>query len=206
MTAHQRPDRRRRSRGQSLVEFSVSVPVFVMLLFGMLEFGFAFSHNLTLEYSTREGARTGAALGPGTTNVPCARVIGSPGTPGVDDQIIAGVQRVLTSPGSPIDITRVSQIRIYRAKTDNSGDEDPGKVNIWVPGAGQSVDGVLLKFTESSVGWNACTRDNGASPDSLGVSVVYSYRLISPLGIFLGMAGTPAFQMSDRTVMALNPS
>ncbi len=52
-----------RSRGQSLVEFAVSVPVFVMLLFGMLEFGFAFSHNLTLEYATREGARTGRRPG-----------------------------------------------------------------------------------------------------------------------------------------------
>ena len=68
-----RPDRRDRSRGQSLVEFAISVPVFVLLLFGMLEFGFAFSHNLTLEYATREGARTGAALGPGTANIPCAQ-------------------------------------------------------------------------------------------------------------------------------------
>ena len=203
MTTPQRADRRSRSRGQSLVEFSVSVPVFVMLLFGMLEFGFAFSHNLTLEYSTREGARTGAALGPGTPNVPCARV---PGTPGVDDQIIAAVQRVLTSPGSPVDINQISQVRIYRAKTDTSGDQNGSQANIWVPGVGTTVDGVPLVFTEQSVGWNACSRDNGSSPDSLGVSVVYSYRLVSPLGVFLGMTGTPAFLMSDRTVMALNPS
>ena len=54
------------ARGQSMVEFAISVPVFVMLLFGMLEFGFAFNHNLTLEYATREGARTGAALANGT--------------------------------------------------------------------------------------------------------------------------------------------
>ena len=71
------------------------MPVFVLLLFGMLEFGFAFSHNLTLEYATREGARTGAALGPGTANIPCANV---------DEQIIAAAQRVLTSPGSPVDV------------------------------------------------------------------------------------------------------
>ena len=197
MTAQRRADRQR-SLGQSLVEFSVSVPVFVLLLFGMLEFGFAFSHNLSLEYGTREGARTGAALGPGTPNVPCAEV---------DDQVVAAVQRVLTSPGSPVDASRVSQIRIYRAKTDNSGDEDPGKVNVWIPGAGPTVDGTQLLWKNQSVGWNACTpRDNGGSPDSIGVSLVYSYKLISPLGIFLGMTGTPAFQMSDRTVMALNPS
>lgn len=196
MSGPRRPTgRRSRSRGQGLVEFAVSVPVFVLLLFGMLEFGFAFSHNLTLEYATREGARTGAALGPGTANVPCAQV---------DDQIIAAVQRVITSPGSPVDINRISAVRIYKA--DAAGGQ-AGPLNTWVPGAGPTVDGIPLRFRLSgSVGWNACTRDNGGNPDSLGVSLVYSYRLISPLGIFLGMSGTPTFSMSDRTVMALNPS
>jgi len=188
--------RRERSRGQGLVEFSISVPVFVLLLFGMLEFGFAFTHNLTLEYATREGARSGAALGPGTTNVPCAQV---------DDQIVAAVQRVLTSPGSAIDISRISAIRIYKA--DSAGNPvGSSTTNTWVTGAGPTVDGVALVFKSSVVNWSACGRDNGSSPDSIGVSVDYSYKLISPLGIFLGMGGTPAFQMTDRTVMALNPS
>ena len=35
--------------------------------------------------------------------------------PNVDDQIIAAVQRVLTSPGSPVDISRISAITIYKA-------------------------------------------------------------------------------------------
>ena len=182
------------ARGQSLVEFAVAVPVFIMLLFGMLEFGFAFSHNLTLEYATREGARTGAALGKGTATVPCAQV---------DQEIIAGVQRVLTSPGSPVDINRISQLTIYQS---NASGGPAGPINIWVPGAGPTVDGVPLLFKSSSVGWNACGRDNGSTPDSVGIGLIYSYRLISPLGIFLGMTGTPAFSMSDHTIMALNPS
>jgi TadE-like protein len=195
-----RADRRAGARGQSLVEFSVSVPVFVMLLFGMLEFGFAFNHNLTLEYATREGARTGAALANGTVKIPCASV---------DNEIIASVQRVLTSPGTPIDISRISSVRIYRAKTtDNSGDPDPTAINTWIPGSdGTIVDGVTLIFRKTTVNWSACSRDNGSTPDSIGISLTYSYRLISPLGVFLGMTGAnPAFQMSDQTVMALNPS
>jgi hypothetical protein len=194
-----RADRRAGARGQSLVEFSVSVPVFVMLLFGMLEFGFAFNHNLTLEYATREGARTGAALANGTVTIPCANV---------DNEIIASVQRVLTSPGTPIAIGQVNSVLIFRAKNDNSGDPDPTKINTWIPGSdGTAVDGVTLVFRKSTVNWNACTRDNGSTPDSIGISLVYNYRMISPLGVFLGMTGAnPAFQMSDRTVMALNPS
>ena len=192
-----RPNRRRSTgaRGQSLVEFAVSVPVFITLLFGMLAFGFAFTHNLTLEYATREGARTGAALGKGTSSVPCAQV---------DQEIIAGVQRVLTSPGSAVDISRISQITIYQLA--NGSTTPSGPTNIWVPGTGPTVDGVPLLFKSSSVGWNACSRDNGSTPDSIGIGLVYSYRLVSPLGVILGMSGTPAFTMSDRTVMALNPS
>ena len=193
--------RRNAARGQSLVEFSVAVPVFIMILFGMLEFGFAFSHNLTLEYGTREGARTGAALGKGTASVPCA--VDSSGTSPVDQQIIAAVQRVLTSPGSPVEVNRISQVTIYQA---NASGNSTGSANVWIPGAGPTVDGVALKFKQSSVGWNACSRDNGSTPDSIGIGLTYSYRLISPLGVFLGMTGSPAFTMSDRTVMALNPS
>ena len=49
-------------RGQALVEFAVIVPVFLLILTGTIEFGFAFTHNLTVEYATREAARAGAAL------------------------------------------------------------------------------------------------------------------------------------------------
>jgi Flp pilus assembly protein TadG len=66
---------RRRSpegeRGQGLVEFSLLVPVFTLLLLAMLEFGFVFDHLLTIQYSTREGARVGAALASGGTSLDC---------------------------------------------------------------------------------------------------------------------------------------
>ncbi len=99
----------RSEKGQSLVEFALIVPVFVLILFGMLEFGFVFSHNLTLQYATREGAGTGALLADGgTLTTPC-------GTVDPDPYIIAAVQRVLDSQGSPIDLSQVPQIRIYSA-------------------------------------------------------------------------------------------
>ena len=54
--------------GQGLVEFALLVPVFLLILLGMLEFGFAFNHNMTLQYASREGARAGAAAADGTMN------------------------------------------------------------------------------------------------------------------------------------------
>ena len=43
------------------------VPVFLLILLGLLEFGFVFDHAMTINYATREGARSGAAFAPGNT-------------------------------------------------------------------------------------------------------------------------------------------
>ncbi len=47
------------------------LPIFLLLILGTLEFGIAFDHNLTLEYATREGARTGSALANGGGPLGC---------------------------------------------------------------------------------------------------------------------------------------
>lgn len=192
--------RRARERGQSLVEFSLMLPILLLILFGMMEFGFVFSHHLTLEYATREGARLGAALGSGTDSAPCSGTSPEP----VDWQIIAAVQRVLTSPGSQVPPANIAQVRIY--KSTATGAETPGVVNVWVPGNGPTVDGERLVFTPSGpVGWNACSRNSGGNPDSIGISLVYRYDYVTPLGTFMGMVGPANLTINDRTIMALNP-
>lgn len=204
--------RPRRQRGQSLVEFSMVVIVAMMLLLGMLEFGMLFDHHLSLEYATREGARTGAALSNGGGTLGCGSGQ-SPNAASVDPQIVAAVQRVLKSPGSPIVVSRVSEIRIY--ETTSTGVQNGGFANVWTfnspsGGGGPVVDGVALDFSQSGgAGWNACSRDNGATPDSIGVSITYTYRLATPLAGLVGAFGPPGsaqITITDRTVMALNPS
>ena len=179
-----------------MVEFAMVLPVLLLLLLTVLEFGLAFSHHVTMEYATREGARMGAALGAGTVTFDCKDV---------DDQIVAAVQRVLISSGSQIDINQVDEIRIYKA--DANGNET-GFSNIWTPGNGPKVDGVALQFKLSSGNWDACTRQNDGfhTTDSIGISLGYQYRYVTPLGNLLGLTGNPVLPMNDRTVMALNPS
>lgn len=51
---------KQKERGASLVEFAFVAPLLVMLLFGMIEFGWLFSQNLDVRHGAREGARLAA--------------------------------------------------------------------------------------------------------------------------------------------------
>ncbi len=51
---------RKQARGQALVEFALVLPVFVLLVFGALEFGRAYYDMHLLTSAAREGARTGS--------------------------------------------------------------------------------------------------------------------------------------------------
>jgi hypothetical protein len=198
----------RRGAGQALVEFALILPLFALLLMGMLEVGLAFNHYMTLQYATREGSRTGSALADGGSS----NCVGGVDAANVDAQTVAAVQRILKSPGSPIAMSSVTEIRLYRA--DGAGNQIGSQANVWrhAPGGGPDIDpGVAvdrLDFDVASTGWPVCSRVNGPNPDSIGVRVQYSYRFQTPLGAIADFfAGGPAtlIAMDDRTVMALNP-
>ena len=66
---------RSRGRGQSLVEFALVLPLLLVLLFGIIEFGLVFKDVLAINQAAREGARA-AAVG-STTSTISARVTAS---------------------------------------------------------------------------------------------------------------------------------
>jgi len=47
----------RNQRGQTMTEFAMILPVFALLLFGIIQFGIAFNHYLTVTDAARVGAR-----------------------------------------------------------------------------------------------------------------------------------------------------
>lgn len=201
--SHLLPGGDRTERGQGLVEFSLILPVIMLLLLGMLEFGFAFDHAIGLGYSTREGARTGSALAEGNPSGPvtCGEV---------DAYVVAAVQRVIKSPGSQVAVNSVQEIRIFDA--NSTGGETGTSVNVWTytPGTGPTVDGLALDFSPQTVNWNACTsgsRSSSYPADSIGVGVRYTYNFVTPLGAMFNIfgPGTSTLTLSDRTVMAINP-
>ena len=199
--------RRDGEAGQSVVELSFILPVFLMLLLGILEFGMAFDHLITISYASREGARAGAALVNGGGTLGCSAGQ-SPNADAVDAQIVAAVERVLTSPGSQVAMSRVSQIRIYLATATGA---ETSSVNVWTytPGTGPVVDGDPLDFSASTNAWSACSRVNTLPAPSVGVAITYRYAFQTPLGgimSFFGGGGQTGLNVSDRSVMAMNPT
>jgi hypothetical protein len=191
---------RDRERGQGLVELSLLIPVFLLLLLGMLEFGFVFDHNISLSYATREGARVGAALVNGGGPLGCGGG-NSPNAASVDPAIMTAVDRVLNSPGSLIDRSQVAEIRIYNANA--SGGQIGSQFNRWIYSGGTFIPDA------SAQNWNACNRTYAGTPtQSIGISIRYSYVLRTPLAAiwsFFGGGAPVTLSMADRTVMAMNP-
>lgn len=72
----QSPRLLKRSRGQSLVEFSLTLPILLMLVFGIVDFGLGLRSYISLSNAVREGARYASVGNPvgvesdcdGTTN------------------------------------------------------------------------------------------------------------------------------------------
>lgn len=63
-----RPEVRRSRRGQALIEWALIMPILVVLLFGIIDFGYlVFCHN-TMQAATREGMRLAAYNDPTVTN------------------------------------------------------------------------------------------------------------------------------------------
>jgi len=198
-------------RGQGLVEFSLALPLIILVLVSVAELGLAFGNTHTLGYGSREGARVGSALAAGEATDCDAELDPA----GVDKTLVSAVQRILKSPGSGIELANVQEIRIFMA--DSHGDEVSDKVNVWKyagEGNGPEVDpgpGVIyIDFSQhGGTAWPACERENdGSAPDSIGVTVSYRYDFVTPLPQMLDAltGGALSLVLSETTVMSLNPS
>ena len=152
--------------GQSLVEFALSVPIFVLLMMGVLEFGFLYNNILTVQYAARQGVSAAAQAG---------------GVDGADCSILKAVERALTS---PIDKSRITSVVIF--KSDANGDPVPGIANEYVRSGtldcpGDVTEPYTLVGTE---GYPQADRHDALSEglDVVGVRIGYLYAGITPIG------------------------
>lgn len=181
-----RPGAGRRQRGQTLVEFALVFPLFILLVMSVIEFAFAFNANLAIAFASRDAALVGAEAGDG---------LGSD---------LAIIQSVMNDVGAPADRNQVTTIEIYWSdQNGNYKNADPSLSNVWLHGGSTSYtypDGstITVPFTQSTNGYPEASRCNvvagcgGAhmpSVDTIGVRVGYQYTWKTPLKGLVGLAG-----------------
>lgn len=177
--------RHRDDRGSALVEAAFVVPVILLLVAGIVEYGFLFRSASVTSTATRSGARLAAA------NYPSADAATQPA---VIDAVRQAVEKELSSrhgSDTPVDLW------IYKA--DTSGSPPSGNFSsCGSPCFTYTWNSVSKQFSSVSGAWPApvvC----GDVHDSIGVFVRMEHKPIGFSVVF------PTFTVKERTVMRLEP-
>jgi Flp pilus assembly protein TadG len=186
--------RRPGERGQAIIEFTFFFVFIMFLLAGVVDIGGLLNAHLAIVYASRQGARTGSAVGPIAT---------------ADCAIVGAIHSALLAQPN----LTVTSITIYKSgpdgqpTTNSSGqlavDVYPGAVNC------NSADVIVSTQTGNPVAaspdnWDPATDPTARSvtpfaEDTLGVQLQYTYTFhFSLLGA--------TFSASDYAVFPMEPS
>jgi hypothetical protein len=182
-------------RGAVIVEAAIALPLFVALIFGIIEFGLLFHDYLTVANITRTGARTGSAAG---------------------NDLLADYDILQSVSGATAAMPRgnIQYIVVYDALTPDgpvssscaNGLSVPGICNVYVP---SDLDRPETDFGCKNVGvldsnWCPGTRRiassalNGGPPNYLGVWVKVNHPMLTAM--FGGQK-----TLLDSTVIRIEP-
>ena len=128
-------DSRYRENGAAAVELAVVLPVLILILLGIIQFGFILNGQITLTHAAREGARLAVINGD-------------------NDQAVK--QRVKDS--SVALLLKLNEVVIDRpSNTDNENDRDwikvtvSGSVSLIVPLPDKILEGGSIKLSSESI-------------------------------------------------------
>jgi hypothetical protein len=175
--------RRRADPGQSLVEFALTLPIFSLVLMGVIEFGFLYNNLLTVQFAARQGVSAAAQAG---------------GVDGADCSILNAIELALAT---PVDRTEIDRVEIFRS--DTNGDPIGTEVNVYTRGGTLTCVGTDDQpYTLSgSEGYPQVGRKDALSEglDIVGVRIHYDYHAITPVG-----AGR-TWDLTDAATLRMEP-
>ena len=178
-----RPCRPDGQRGQALLEFAAFLTILLFLIAGVVDVGGLLNDHVTIEYATRQGARTGSVLGD---------------QPISDCAIISAVNAAVANDTS----LTITQIIIYSAGADGQPQGMGIDESVYAGDPTCTISSGTSTLSEAPSPDNyppSARNDNPYIEDSLGVEVSYSYAFQFPL------LGSGVFQSTDYTVMPINP-
>jgi hypothetical protein len=162
-------------RGQALIEFAIIFPLFLLLIFGLIEFAFVLNASSTVNYVSRVAALLAAEGGR---------------TGGTDCMVLRAVERELTSPTTP---ERVSRVEIFWA--DSNGDQIANNVNAYDRtgtttcdyGDGSTITVPYTLVTDNFPESERCDVIAGCgglhtTVDDIGVRITYTHQWITSVG------------------------
>jgi Flp pilus assembly protein TadG len=191
-----RRPRDHRAKGQSLAEFALVFPAFVLILFSVIEFAFILNAMLGVNFASREAALTAAEAG-NNADADCAIL-----------------RTVEASIGSPADKNRVTTVEIYLSKA-NGTPVQPERKYVYVrqgsmPCPLPTNANARLPYTYSFGSYAYNTRCNvlagcgTKTVDTIGVEISYVYDWKTPLVSLLPMAG-PGYNFHMGNAMRMEP-
>lgn len=185
-----------RTRGQTLVEFALILPSFLIILFAIIEFAFVLNAQLGVSFASREAALVAAESGSDA---------------GADCAILRSIQGSITAPA---DRNRVVNIRIYLSQA-NGNPVQPVREIVYVRGGALNcplLDGTpaTLPFSYSFGSYTPATRCavlagcGTRTVDTIGVEIAYDYEWKTPLPRLLPMSGT-GYRFNLGNAMRMEP-
>lgn len=185
--------RRRRSSGQALVEFSLIIPIFMLLIVAIAEFSFLLTIKTGVGFAGLDATQLAAQLG---------------NTPEADVMILQLIEKDLQP---PVDRTNVQSVIIFW--TDPNGTVKAS--DTWTkPGTYYSpLLNVTIPYSKGAQGYPPTNRCNilsavGCSPhtslDWIGVTINYQYAWVTPLpGMAQLSSSAPLF--SEKHISRIEP-
>lgn len=201
VSAPTRRGRRRAAHGQSLVEFALVLPVFILSLIGLVEFSMALSSVVSVNFVDRDATLLAAEAG---------------NAPGADCVVLKAIEG-LNPPASNQQLTQVS---IFRS--DANGAQQGAEANIYARGGGSTTcnypDGTVITvpYLATATGYldaNRCNQIKGCPTlnpprsglDTVGVTVTYAYRWVTPLPGLIPTISPIGFTIVKTTAMRMEP-
>ncbi|MDQ2952599.1 MAG: pilus assembly protein [Chloroflexota bacterium] len=160
--------------GQALVEFALLLPIVMLIVVGLMEFGMFLNSRNAVEFAARDGSMLAAEGG---------------NAAGTDCVVLDKVERDIVSPARNI---RIQQVTIYWS--DRNGDQIGTSANLYTRsgsttcnyGGGSSLTVPYTLTTPNYVEGVRCdvlAGCGGSHPglDTIGVKVTYQHRWITSL-------------------------
>jgi Flp pilus assembly protein TadG len=184
--------RRRRARGQALVEFTLVIPIFMLIVVAIAEFSFFLTIKIGVTNTAQDAVQYASELG--SVNA-------------ADYQVLQLIEQDVSSPMNKAKIVTVEFIQTDSYGTANLGEDKYTRGGVYVnpDNAAQTVP-----YSQDSTGYLPATRCNTIAAaacggvDYIAVRITYQYTWVTPLPSLIGFASS-APQFVETSVSRLEP-